>query len=305
MSILPAIAAQILHLALMLAAAPTVGGLLNWLTARLAGYRGPPILLPWTEMSKLLRKQAGVAESASSVFRVAPAAGFGLMLTVAALVPSFTLGMAFAPLADLVAIAGLLAAGRIVLVLAALDTGTAPAGLAAGQVITRATMVEPALLLVVFTLALLAGSSNLDLVVGLQVSGMLQPNAASALAAAALAGLAFADSAEPPGRIEAEFSGPNLALVQATAALRLVVWLDLISALFLPLGMAQSDGTPVGWLIGLGSWAIRLLGFTIVLAVLQSVLGKPQWRSMPAFLGVTALLALLAAMLVLANTAAA
>ena len=48
--------------------------------------------------------------------------------------------MAFAPQADLVAIAGLLALGRVVLVLAAMDAGTAPAGLAAGLLASLAAM---------------------------------------------------------------------------------------------------------------------------------------------------------------------
>jgi formate hydrogenlyase subunit 4 len=139
----------------------------------------------------------------------------------------------------------------------------------------------------------------------LQIAGMLQPSAASVLAAAALAGLAFADIADPPERMEAEFNGPALLLVQSEAALRLLVWLDLIGALFLPLGMAQSDGGALAWLLGLGSWAARLLAFGVLLVGLQSVTGRLRWRATPAFLGVTTLLALLAAMLVLANTAAA
>jgi len=305
MTVLAPLAAQLLHVALMLTAAPALAGWLPWLAARRAGTRGPPLRQPWTDLLRLFRKQPETPESASCVFRLAPIASFGVMLAAAALVPSFTLGMAFAPQADLVAIAGLLALGRVMLVLAAMDAGTAPAGLAAGQMMTRATLVEPALWLIILTLALLAGSSNLDLIAGLQLAGLLQPSAASVLAAAALAGLAFADIAEPPGRIQAEFSGTGLALVQAAADLRLVIWLDLIGALFLPWGMADADAGPMLWVVGIGSWGLRLLGFALVLTVIRTGLGQPRWRALPAFLGVTTLLALLAAMLVLANTAAA
>jgi formate hydrogenlyase subunit 4 len=306
MNVALAVAAQLLHLALMLAAAPTVTGLLRWLSARLAGYPGgPPILHPWTDLARLMRKQPEVAENASLLFRIAPATGFGAVLAASTLVPSFSLGMAFAPLSDLLAIAGLLAGSQIVLVLAAMDAGTGAAGLAAGQVMTRGILAEPALLLVIFALALVAGSSNLDLVIGLQLGGMLQPGAASALGAAALAGIAFADFADPPGDLDAEFSGPALALVRSTAALRLLVWLDLVGALFLPVGMAQADGGLIGWLAGVGSWAARILGFCLLLAILRSVTGRLRWQSIPAFLGVTALLALLAAMLVLASSVAA
>jgi formate hydrogenlyase subunit 4 len=94
-------------------------------------------------------------------------------------------------------------------------------------------------------------------------------------------------------------------MVRGIAALRRVVWFNLIGALFLPVGMAQADGGPVGWLVGLGSWAGRMLGFCVAVAVLRAVAGPLQWQSVPAFLGVATLLALLAAMLVLASSVAA
>ena len=122
---------EILHIGLMIVAAPTVAGVLDWLDARLSGRSGPPILLPWRDLVRLSRKAPVTVESVSAVSRLAPALGLGATLSAAALVPSFTLGMALAPLADVLVIVSLLAVARVAAGLAALDSGAALPGLAA------------------------------------------------------------------------------------------------------------------------------------------------------------------------------
>ena len=162
MSALAGIATLCVHVSLMLAAAPVLTGFLRWLEARLLGRAGPSPLQPWRDLVRLARKQPVVALEASWLFRAAPATGFAATLAAAALVPGFALGMASGPLADLIVIAGLLALARSALALAALDVGTAFGGIGASRAVTFAAFAEPAMLMVVFTLALIAGTTNLD-----------------------------------------------------------------------------------------------------------------------------------------------
>ena len=56
MSFFPSLFTQVLHIGLMLAAAPTVAGLIDWVLARSAGRSGPPVLLPWRDLVRLSRK---------------------------------------------------------------------------------------------------------------------------------------------------------------------------------------------------------------------------------------------------------
>ena len=118
MNALAAILTQILHLVLVLAAAPLVVGGIRWLKARMMGRVGAHPLQPWRDWTKLLRKRPVLAENASWISRAAPYVATAAAVAGVALVPSFARGMAFAPLADLVLIAGLLALGRIALALA-------------------------------------------------------------------------------------------------------------------------------------------------------------------------------------------
>jgi formate hydrogenlyase subunit 4 len=306
MTIVLSLLAQILHTGLMVVAAPTVAGALDWLDARLTGRRGPPILLPWRDLVRLSRKTPAIVESVSVVSRVAPALGLGATLSAAALVPSFTLGMAFAPLADVLVIVSLLTVARLAAGLAALDAGAALPGLAAQNASARAVLAEPALMLAVVTLALIGGSFNLDLIIGQQREGLLLPAAASAVALIAMLALLFAEASIAPSEADPILSGTDLAISRMTCWLRRLVWIDLIGGLFLPVGMAAAaDNGLLAWLIGLGFWAVKLAAFILGLSAIQTGLGRVPRHSLPDLIGVAALLALLATIMVLASAGTA
>jgi formate hydrogenlyase subunit 4 len=303
-TILLSLLTELLHIGLMLAAAPTAAGVAQWLDARLAGRTGPSILLPWRDLVRLSRKTPMLSESTSVVSRIAPTAALAATLTAAALVPSFTLGMALSPLADLLVIAALLSAARAAIALAALDSGAALAGLAQQGAGARAVVAEPAMMLVVVALALMGGSFNLDLIIGQQRDGVLLPAAASALALTALVALLLADvSAADPDPSDHVVSGMDLAMLRTTGWLRRLIWIDLIGGLFLPVGIAGTDSLPLAWLIGLAAWAFKLAAVVLCLSAARSLIGPIPRQGLPDLIGVAALLALLATIMVLAGSA--
>jgi formate hydrogenlyase subunit 4 len=302
-TLLLAMVAQALHIALMLAAAPAIIGLQRWTEAMLAGRTGPDPRQFWRDLVRLVRKQPALAENASPLFRMAPLACFAAMAVAAALVPSFTLGMAFAPLGDLLVLGGLLALARAALALAALDPGTAAGGMAAARTAWLAGLAEPALFLVILALGLLGGTTNLDLLISQQHQGMLQPPAAAVLAGAALVALAVA-SPDPSGQT-AEFSGGDLALAELAGAVRVLVWFDLIGALVLPLGMAEQGAGPLGWIVGLAAWGAKLLVLIAGLAAVRCATGRLTGSRIPQVVGIAAVLGLLAALLAMASSVAA
>jgi formate hydrogenlyase subunit 4 len=294
---------QLLHIALVLAVAPLAIGLQRWIAARLAGRTGAPPWQAWRDLRRLARKPAALADSASTVSRAAPLVCFATAAVAATLVPSFTLGMAFAPMADLLVVLALLGATRLALALAALDPGTAVAGQRAARSAAASWLAEPALLLVTLGLGLAAGTTNLDLLVGQLHQGLLQPPAAAALAAAALLAVALAtprDAAETT-----EFAGGELALLQMAEALRRLAWWDLVAALFLPLGMAPPDAGPLAWLAGLLAWGVKLLVLIGGMTAWRCATGPARASHAPQLIGTAALLGLLAALLALASAAAA
>jgi formate hydrogenlyase subunit 4 len=309
-----AAAALVVHLGLMLALAPLLVGCLRWLEARLTGHVGPPPLQPWRDLLRLALKQPVLAGNASWLFRAAPVVAFAATLAAAALVPSFALGMLDAPFADLVAIVGLLALARCTLALAGLDTGTAFGGLGASRVMTVAALAEPTMLLVVFALGLLAGSTNLDSILAALSDGAgLRASLGLALVALVMAGIAECGRlplASPATRLELamahealglEYSGWYLALLQGTAALKLLLWLTLIGTILAPFGLANPQAGPSAWLLALPAWGVKVGVLAAGLAMFESAVAGMRLARAAEFLGVAAALGLLAAVVAFAG----
>jgi formate hydrogenlyase subunit 4 len=294
MSIVLSIVAQLLHIGLVLLAAPLLAGALAVGPAMLAGRSPPPFAQPWRDLVRLFRKQAVRAENGSVVGNMAPLLSVALAALGVSLVPSFALGMASAPLADLLSLAALFALGRVVGVLAAMDAGSGEGGLAAAESGRLAMLVEPALWLAVFALALLAGGGTLDRILAARLEGTLLPGAAAALAIAGLALLTWAACAGSP--MDEAYSGRDLALLRIADGLRLLAWCDLIGALALPIGMASAESGPLVWTIGLLAWTGRLALTAAVLSVVRILAAKHR---LPAAVGLALMLCAVAAVLAL------
>jgi formate hydrogenlyase subunit 4 len=316
MSILTGFLTQLLHLALMLALAPVLTGSVRWLKARLMGRRGPNPLQPWRDLLKLLKKRPVLAENASAISRAAPYVALAAAVLAAALVPSFARGMLLAPFADLLLIAGLLALGRFAMALAGMDVGTSFGGLGATREMAFAALAEPALVLVALIFAILAGTTNLDVITGIFQEGALGLRVSLGFAAVALLAVAVAENARipvdnPATHLELtmvheamilEASGRHLALWEFQASLRLTLWLALLAAAFLPFGMAAPGAGPLAWVMGLLVFIVKMAALAFALAVFESTIAKMRVFRVPEFLGAALLLGLLGALYLFVST---
>ena len=312
MTFLLGLASLVVHLVLALTLAPVLVGFIRWAKARLVGRFGPPVSQPWRDLLRLARKQPVLAENASWLFRAAPAIVFAATLAAVALVPGFALGMATAPLADLLAIVGLLALARCTLALAGLDIGTAFGGIGASRAMTFAVFAEPAMLLVIFALALLAGTTNLDAIAVVLRDSGVGPRLSLGLALVAIVVVAIVENGRipidnPATQLELtmvreamalEYSARHLALIEWAAALKLLLWMTLIATIFVPFGMAVPESGPLVWLLALPVWAMKVGVLASVLVLFESAIARMRVFRVPEFLGVAVLLGLLAAVFV-------
>jgi formate hydrogenlyase subunit 4 len=179
-----------------------------------------------------------------------------------------------------------------------------------------AALAEPALLLGVMSLAILAGTTNLDAVAGALLEGGLGLRVSLGLALVALIGVAVAENARipvdnPATHLELtmvheamilEASGRHLALWEYQAALRLTLWLALLAAVFLPGGQAPPGAGPLAWAAGLAAWAAKMAALGFALAVFESSIAKMRVFRVPEFLGAALLLGLLGAIYLFVST---
>ena len=161
MVLIVALATQGAQMFLVLLIAPLLTGLVRRAKARLLRRKGPPLLQPYRDLARLMRKEVVLADSASWLFRVTPYLIFAAIWVAAALVPTFEAGLLFSWSADLIAIIALLGSARFFQALAGLDVGTSFGGIGSSREVMIASLAEPAMIMIVFTLALIAGSTQL------------------------------------------------------------------------------------------------------------------------------------------------
>ncbi len=316
METLTGILTQLIHMALLIAGAPVLLGLVRLAKARLMGRRGPHPLQPWRDIAKLLAKRAVVAESASAVTHVAPWVALSAALLAAFLIPSFARGMVLSPLSDLLLVAGLLALGRVAMALAGLDAGTPFGGMGAAREMAFAVFAEPALVLAALTFAIIAGTTNIDAIAGHFQDGAVGVRVSLALTLIAMLAIAVAENGRipvdnPSTHLELtmvheamilEASAEQLAIWDYQSALRLMLWLMLIAAIFFPAGLASPGAGPVAWAIGLGAFALKIAVLGLALAVFETAIAKMRVFRVPEFLGAALLLGLLAAVFLFLST---
>jgi formate hydrogenlyase subunit 4 len=290
---------QAVQMALVLAVAPLVLGVTRKVKARLLRRIGPDVFQPYRDLWKLLHKEAVLAHNASWLYRVAPYLMFALTWVAAALVPTYATNLLFSWSADLIAIVALMASARFALALAGMDVGTAFGGIGASREMLIASLAEPAMLLVAFTVALLIGTTQLSTIATSFVVAPVGLRVSLALALFAFVFVAVAENARipidnPATHLELtmvheamvlEYSGRHLAMVEATAALKLVLYFSLIACLFVPFGMATGEKSAGALALGLISYLLKLLVLAVLLPVGETTVAKMRVFRYPVFLG--------------------
>ena len=299
------------QMALVLALAPLLTGVVRKVKAQLLRRRGASVLQPYRDLLRLIRKEAVIAENASWLFRSAPYLIFAATWVAASLVPTFASGLMFSWAADLIAIVALLGSARFFQTLAGLDVGAGFGGIGSSREVMIAAFAEPAMLMVAFTLSLLAHSTQLAAIIEVTRSPEVGLRVSLALVLVSLVLVALAENARipvdnPATHLELtmvheamvlEYSGRHLAMIEFGAALKLLLYMSLIAGVFLPVGMARGGDPWPAYLVGLGAYVAKLGAGAVVLGVFETAIAKMRVFRVPDFLGAALMLGFLAILL--------
>jgi formate hydrogenlyase subunit 4 len=302
---------QGLQMLLVLITAPLLTGFVRWIKARLLRRRGASLLQPYRDLLRLVRKEVVLAENASWLFRVAPYLVFSAIWVAASLVPTFATGLLFSWSADMIAIVALLGTARFFLALAGMDVGTSFGGLGASREMMIASVAEPAMLMAVFTLSLLAGTTQLSAVATFMLGQSVGLRISLGLVLVALLIVSLAENARipvdnPATHLELtmvheamvlEYSGRHLAMIEAAAFLKLVLYASLIACVFAPWGMAAAGDGILAYLAGIGAYLTKVTLAGFLLAVFETSIAKMRVFRVPEFLGAALMLGLLGTLL--------
>lgn len=303
-------AVQAMQMTLVLALAPLLLGYTRKIRARLLRRRGPPLLQPYRDLLRLGRKEVVLAENASWLFRTAPYMIFAATWVAAALVPTFATGLYFSWTADLIAITALLGSARLFLALVGMDVGTSFGGLGASREMLFASLAEPAMIMIVFTLALVAGSTQLSTIAEVMLSGV-GLRVSLGLALVGLIIVAIAENARipvdnPATHLELtmvheamvlEYSGRHLAVIEMAAALKLLLSISIIACIFTPWGLAPGGAGIAAYAVGAACYVAKLAAGGFLLVLFETSIAKMRVFRVPEFLGVALMLGLLGTLL--------
>jgi formate hydrogenlyase subunit 4 len=299
----------IIQAAVILAIAPFITGLIRTMKARLQSRRGPPLLQPYSDLAKLFRKNEVHSQDSSWVSRLAPAVCLAAMVIAALLVPVFITSSA-GFVGDIIVIVYLFATVRLFTALAGMDAGSTFGGMGGSREMMVSAIIEPAVLLSVFAVALITGTTDLA-----GMSHELATNSTDAvrpavfLAFAAFVIALLADNARipvdnPSTHLELtmihegmvlEYSGRELAMMEMASMTKLVLFLALAWNLFLPWGIATEVSLlPV--VIGIAVFAVKVVALAVAIALIESSMAKMRLFRLPNLLTGSFILAFLAIM---------
>jgi formate hydrogenlyase subunit 4 len=299
------------QMTLVVLAAPLMTGIVRKVKARLLRRRGPSVIQPYRDLLRLLRKEVVLAENASWLFRAAPYLIFATTWVAAALVPTFAAGLLFSWTADLIAIIALLGSARFFLALAGMDIGTSFGGIGSSREVMIASLAEPAMIMVVFALALVAGSTQLSTVSAYLASSAVGLSVSLGLALFALIMVAIAENARipidnPATHLELtmvheamvlEYSGRHIGMIELAASLKLLLYSSIIGCLFAPWGLAAAGAGVEAYLLGAGIYLVKIAVIAILLGFFETVIAKMRVFRVPEFLGAALMLGLLSMLL--------
>jgi formate hydrogenlyase subunit 4 len=267
--------------------------------ARLQCRQGAGVLQPYRDLTKLFRKGTVQADTASGFFWSIPVLVLAATVAAGALVPVVRAGPSAFPLGDALMLLGLLALARFLTAVGALDAGGAFGGMGASREMTIAPLVEPVLMMVVFSTAVVAGTTELGALAAQRgTSWILDWHAADFLGFAAMLVLLPAETGRipvdnPDTHLELtmlhegmliEHSGPGLGCMVLASHTRQIVTLGLVSALFFPI--AADGAGAADLLLGAGAFAAKILVLAAFLALVESSYAKLRLFRVPQYLGI-------------------
>lgn len=295
---------QILHLALLVALAPGLTGLVRWVKARALGRAGPPPWQPYRDLRRLMMKTPIVVETSGPLYTAVPYVQLAAIWLAAGMVPAFSHALPLAEAGDVIVLLGILGLSRFLLTLAGLDAGTAFGGIGSSRELMIGALAEPAMMLVVFTVAVLVHSTSLPAISAHFIAEPVGLRVSLAMALVAVVMVAIAENGRVPidnpathleltmvhEAMVLDYSGRHLAAIELAAMLKLVVWLSLIQALFVPFGMAGAELTAAALPIFLAKLGVG----AVALALFEVGIAKMRVFRYPEFLGAALVLGMLA-----------
>jgi hydrogenase-4 component C len=252
---------------------------------------GPPILQNYYDLFKLLKRQEILPAQGRAIFRITPYMTIVATLLAAMIIPIVVTQSPFGWVGDMILVIYLLMLIRFFVSLSGLTSGSTFGGFGARRELLLSALTEPLMMLVLFVMALLAGSTNLGVISTGINSGVIPYYASVWLGMISFAFVVFVEAGKLPFDVAeaeqelqegamTEYSGRGLALMKWGIYMKQLVVASLFLAVFIPFGSTLSPSIPATGL-ALVFFLLKAAMLYIVAAVLENAMARVRFVKAP------------------------
>ena len=292
-----------------------------------SGRKGPGILQPWKNIWVLLHKGNVISTTTSYIFRLAPVIYLSTILCAILLLPFPGTHPLFGFEGDFVLFAYLLALGKFLFILGALDTGSSFEGMGANREALYSMLAEPAFFILFGTLALLTGHTSMQQIFETFQFAGNNSFIIGFIAVYLLIQIAMIENSrmpvdDPKTHLELtmihevmilDHSGFDLALIHIGTTLKFAMYGLLITNFLLPAdglplvlknagGMAGEAGFTWQLAVRVGACLVIQAVFAVLIGLMESFRARKKLARNPQFIVTLSSIALVAFILVLLIT---
>ena len=292
----------ILSILFLIFIAPMLLGIIKSLKMFLLYKKPVSILQPYYSFSKLLLKENIISDESSNITRVAPYLVLSPLLVVLFFLPPIFSSAFYVGFVDAFTIIGLISLSTFFLMLLGLDGGNSFGGLGSSREAFVASLVEPAMVLTVFSIGLMAkdlGVANAS--INLSEHFPIEHMASFLFSALSFFVLLLAENGRlpvdnPETHLELtmiheamilDLSGFYLLLIETASSIKFVIFSSLFVSLFMPFGL----GFPP--VIAFVIFILKMIFVAFVVALVEVNGAKLRLFKVPNLLGVSIVLAFL------------
>jgi formate hydrogenlyase subunit 4 len=298
----------LIQIIIVLLTAPLVTGVIKKMKSLIQHRKGAPILQLYYDLFKLSKKDMVISETSSWIFTATPYIYFISVLIAFAFVPVVPQLFSFGFLGDAILAVYLLALGRFFITLSGLDTGSTFGGMGSSREMMISSLIEPSFIIIIFTLALnpQVNSTGFKAIFEASVNmgaGVISP--VYMLMFAAMLIILIAETAripvdDPATHLELtmvheamilEYSGRYLALMEYGSALKQLLFITIITNIFMPFGVDFGSGA--GIILSILIYILKVLIITVVIGLIEINTVKLRLFSVPNLAALALILALL------------
>jgi len=223
-------------------------GLINKTKAIWAGRKGAPVLQPYYDFFKLLKKGEVISKTTSFVFLITPSINVASVLFAVTIIPIPFLGSLISFQGDFILFTYTLGLAKFMTVCSALDTGSSFEGMGASREVTFSSIIEPAFFIVIGTLALITNQLSFQSIFAAIYSSSGYTILIKILFVVSLFIMLITEGSrvpvdDPNTHLELtmihevmvlDYSGPDLAFILYSSALKMTIIAMLIANLLVP-----------------------------------------------------------------------